>query len=114
MKMKRVHGGFKMERASNSVELSPSRRVRRQRVLSAALLGAAGILVPHAYGTPDTWAAVPAGNDFNNAGDWVAGTVPNLTGDSIAFDTSTTTSVVDDLSGLTVTQILFVAGANSF
>jgi autotransporter-associated beta strand protein len=63
--------------------------------------------------TGTAWKASPASGDWNTAGNWTSGTVPNSTSATAAFNTSSKTSV--SLSGSAqVNGIVFNPGASAF
>ena len=66
-----------------------------------ALAVGAGMGIAQARAASDTWAAVPADDTFSNPNNWVANTAP-ASGDSLNFPASSITSLLDDISGLSV------------
>jgi len=86
---------------------------RRTRALALAVSAAVGLVAQQALATQRTWSSSPTSNNWNLGSNW-GGTVPG-TGDSVAFGTSSRTTLNnDETAGLSLVGVTFNSGASGY
>jgi len=98
--------------------MNPKQLVHRMSATRAVLLAVLGLIAaivqtPVARGGSATWLSSPGSGDWNTAGNWTPGVVPNAAGDTATFNVTRTVDV--SLSANTeVNGIVFSAGASAY